>query len=257
MNTTSNKRKRESADAGDTTRSGNNKRPSQGSATTNGNSHEPSHAPGSSFSGIGGHDTQQSAEEMSALNQQLLQEHNMGLQSNGGRSVDATISAAKAASGLASSMGGLPVNDMSFASTGSGGEGASFGPGSQHNYPDPSMDMNPYHTPGSTAAQVQAARDATNMSHHKPPVGSPEWHAQRKSSHKEGTYHRSRPESRLTFIQWNAVDEKPSMRESMNWPRSSPTVRRTKGKSCSGQSPTSSSFKITSDRAPRTSATRR
>jgi len=47
------------------------------------------------------------------------------------------------------------------------------------------MDMNPYHTPGSTAAQVQAARDATNMSHHKPPVGSPEWHAQRKSSHKE------------------------------------------------------------------------
>jgi hypothetical protein len=184
---TSNKRKRESDDAGDTTRQGNNKRASQASATTNGNSHE--HAPGG-FPGIGGHDTQHPSEEMSAVNQQLLQEHNMGLQSNGGRSVDATISAAKAASGLASSMGGLPVNDMSFASTVSGGEGVSFGPGSQHNYPDPNMDMSPYHPPGSTAAQVQAARDATSMSHHgKPPVGSPEWHQQRKSNHKEGTFH--------------------------------------------------------------------
>jgi hypothetical protein len=193
MTSTSNKRKRESADAGDTTRVGNNKRPSQGGATTNGSSHEPS-----TYSAVAAHDTQHSsAEEMSAVNQQLLQEHNMSLQSNGGRSVDATISTAKAASGLASSMGGLPVNEMSFASTASGGEGVSFGPGSQHNYPDPNMEMNPYHTPGSTAAQVQAARDATNM-HHKPPVGSPEWHAQRKSSHKEGLLSIKRLLARLT-----------------------------------------------------------
>ena len=189
MSSASNKRKRESADAGDT-RQGTSKRPSQGGVTTNGNSHDPSHATGSSYSSIGGHDTQRSpSEEMSAVNQQLLQEHNMGLQSNGGRSVDATISAAKAASGLASTMGGLPVNDMSFAGAASGGEGVSFGTGSQHNYPDPNMDMNPYSHP-STAAQVQAARDATSMSHHKPPVGSPEWHAQRKSSHKEGACYR-------------------------------------------------------------------
>ncbi|WEW56443.1 basic helix-loop-helix protein [Emydomyces testavorans] len=41
------------------------------------------------------------------------------------------------------------------------------------------------HGHNSTAAAVYAAREAQNISHAKPPVGSPEWHTQRKNNHKE------------------------------------------------------------------------
>lgn len=46
--------------------------------------------------------------------------------------------------------------------------------------------MTNVHGHNSTAAAVYAAREAQSISQIKPPVGSPEWHTQRKNNHKEG-----------------------------------------------------------------------
>lgn len=46
--------------------------------------------------------------------------------------------------------------------------------------------MTNVHGHNSTAAAVYAAREAQSMNQMKPPVGSPEWHTQRKNNHKEG-----------------------------------------------------------------------
>lgn len=98
-----------------------------------------------------------------------------------------------AAAALAAHMGAGP-SDMSFVSNGSGSEGdrpmdSSFdlsGDGSQnHMSHGAPYNINSFTTAGGTAAQVQAAREASNGGS-KPPVGSDEWHKVRRDNHKEG-----------------------------------------------------------------------
>ncbi|KAI4166618.1 MAG: hypothetical protein LQ348_007786 [Seirophora lacunosa] len=65
--------------------------------------------------------------------------------------------------------------DSSFDMGGDGGHG--------HNGQGPPYNHNSF--PGTTAAQVQAARESSNGGSHKPSVGSDEWHKVRRDNHKE------------------------------------------------------------------------
>ncbi|MCJ1351297.1 MAG: basic helix-loop-helix protein [Icmadophila ericetorum] len=97
-----------------------------------------------------------------------------------------------AAAALAAHMGGGP-SEISFVSNGSGSEGdrqmdSAFdlgGDGSQNhmNHGGP-YNVHSFTTAGGTAAQVQAAREAS-IGGSKPPVGSDEWHKVRRDNHKE------------------------------------------------------------------------
>lgn len=73
--------------------------------------------------------------------------------------------------------------DSSFDVGGEGGHG--------HNGQGPPYNHNSF--PGTTAAQVQAARESSSGGGHKPSVGSEEWHKVRRDNHKEGTSSGSLP----------------------------------------------------------------
>lgn len=70
--------------------------------------------------------------------------------------------------------------DSSFDMSGDSGHG--------HNGQSAPYNLNSF--PGTTAAQVQAARESSNGGGHKPSVGSDEWHKVRRDNHKEGKYTR-------------------------------------------------------------------
>ncbi|KAL8974787.1 MAG: hypothetical protein Q9197_000963 [Variospora fuerteventurae] len=67
--------------------------------------------------------------------------------------------------------------DSSFDVGGDGGHG--------HNGQGPPYNHNSF--PGTTAAQVQAARESSSGGGHKPSVGSEEWHKVRRDNHKEAS----------------------------------------------------------------------
>ena len=87
--------------------------------------------------------------------------------------------------------------NMSFTSNGSGTDGERVDTSFDTNGADSSQTHlsqgPPYQVPsytalGSTAAQVQAAREASNGGGIKPQVGTEEWHKIRKDNHKEGMF---------------------------------------------------------------------
>jgi hypothetical protein len=105
-----------------------------------------------------------------------------------------------AAAALAAQLGGGDPTGLSFDSTGSVTEGdrqidSSFdlGPDSQgrNAQNSPYGNMPPYAPIGGTAAQVQAAREASNGGSMKPAVGTDEWHKVRRDNHKEGKFNHS------------------------------------------------------------------
>lgn len=144
-----NKRKREGGDHNDSSRL-------TRSRDTNGDAHDPD----------------KSSPELSQIHQQLLQ----GISQQNGVQDDDNTRTAQAA--LATPMGGssYPPPD-SFDSASSMAQGLPFD--------DPSQ-SSPIYGMGSTAQQLQAAREAQNVNSNKPAVGTPEWHKQRKDNHKEG-----------------------------------------------------------------------
>ena len=109
-----------------------------------------------------------------------------------------------AAAALAAQLGVASDNpNLSFVSTGSGTDldrhqDSSFdlsgGDGSQnHNNQSSPYTLAPFASVGGTAAQVQAAREASNGGAVKPAVGTDEWHKVRRDNHKEGTFHPPSP----------------------------------------------------------------
>lgn len=119
--------------------------------------------------------------------------------------------------------------DSSFDMGGDGGHG--------HNGQGPPYNHNSF--PGTTAAQVQAARESSNGGSHKPSVGSDEWHKVRRDNHKEGMSNNPSPSKppppfRANPI-WQSSDgaAKPSTKGSTNLPRSSRDAKRTKAPSFS------------------------
>ncbi len=68
--------------------------------------------------------------------------------------------------------------DSSFDMSGDSGPG--------HNGPGAPYNLNSF--PGTTAAQVEAAREGSNGGGSKPSVGSDEWHKVRRDNHKEGKH---------------------------------------------------------------------
>lgn len=149
-----------------------------------------------------------------------------------------------AAAALAAQLNVSEPPNMSFVSTGSGPDGdrqidTSFDLGGDGG-PNLNAQSSPYHlapftSMGGTAAQVHAAREASNGGALKPAVGTDEWHKVRRDNHKEGQQVYA---SRFHFYtnvdapQLSVVAEKPSMKGSMSWPRSFRPRRRIKAPSC-------------------------
>ena len=108
---------------------------------------------------------------------------------------DPSSATSTAAAALAAQMVASQNNEMSFASTNSGTDGdrhidssfdTSGGDSSQNRHTQGALyNLAPFTGVGGTAAQVQAAREASSGGP-KPPVGSDEWHKVRRDNHKEG-----------------------------------------------------------------------
>ena len=185
QNLNAKKRKRDTSDLD--TKLSSSKRASL-SNNANGNSHDISlYSDPMRDQSTGSHD-------FSQLSQQLVR-HVAG--ANHGLP-DAAHASSTAAAALAGIMPQLTVpqpTELSFASSGSGTDGdrqldSSFDmdTGQNHHNQGPPYNLGVFHG-GGTAAQVQAAREASNGGGGKPPVGSEEWHKVRRDNHKEGRYY--------------------------------------------------------------------
>ncbi|KAI1925461.1 basic helix-loop-helix protein [Ophidiomyces ophidiicola] len=163
MSANDSKRKRESLDAGD------NQRLARSPQMVNTNG---MHAVAGN--NIHGYDTHglNNATELSHIDQQLLQHV-------GGQNGVSDDNAMTAKAALAHPQSKYSAPDSAFDSSALSHGMGTFGD-----------DVNQVAMPGvhghnSTAAAVYAAREAQSIGHAKPPVGSPEWHTQRKNNHKE------------------------------------------------------------------------
>ena len=177
-----NKRKRDSSGqnglAEDPKRPGSKR--ASASNHANGNGHDSSEPSGNSFLSS----SASTSNEFAALSQQLAQKASHANHEN------ATSTAAAALAGLMPSLTIPQPTELSFASTNSGSDGerqldSSFDLGGQDN--GQNHHSMPYNVGGlPMAAQVQAAREASNNGGSKPPVGSEEWQKVRRDNHKEG-----------------------------------------------------------------------
>ncbi|EAS30698.3 HLH DNA binding protein [Coccidioides immitis RS] len=164
ISTADGKRKRESLDAGDSQRLAR----SPPMANTNANMHP-------NNGNIHGYDTHglNNPTELSHIDQQLLQ--HVGGQN--GVSDDNAMTAKAALAAHPQPKFSAP--ESAFDNNALGHNIAAFGEDVTQ------VAMPGVHGHNSTAAAVYAAREAQSISHSKPPVGSPEWHTQRKNNHKE------------------------------------------------------------------------
>ncbi|MCJ1476854.1 basic helix-loop-helix protein [Lambiella insularis] len=167
----SKKRKRGSAD-----QNGDEHGTKRGSLSNmNGNGDHMNGSPGESFS--------DNSNEFAVLHQQLQDANNS--------SHDASTTAAAA---LAAHLVAPENTGMSFVSSGTGTDGdrqmdTSFdlggADGNQNHHNQSPYNLAPFTSVGGTAAQVQAAREASNGGAIKPAVGTDEWHKVRRDNHKE------------------------------------------------------------------------
>lgn len=96
---------------------------------------------------------------------------------------------------------------------------------------DPNSPSTGFSAIPSTAQALMAARDATTPNHNKPAVGTQQWHQQRKDNHKEGEPRKHIPVDAtegLTRTQSSDVAAKPSMKASTSLQRSSQVPTKTK-----------------------------
>ena len=195
----SNKRKRNASDhhGADGKQIG-SKRPSS-SSNINGNNHESNQLSNNLFAD--NLRDSPNSNDFSALSQQLAR-HVAGANHNLPDGSNPSSTAAAALAGIMPQLTVPQPTELSFATTTSGNDpdrqlDSSFDIGGQNDGPNHHAQSTPYSLssfPGGTAAQVQAAREASNGGN-KPPVGSEEWHKVRRDNHKEGE-----PVSRLWFL---------------------------------------------------------
>ncbi|KAL8764214.1 MAG: hypothetical protein Q9184_000183 [Pyrenodesmia sp. 2 TL-2023] len=130
-----------------------------------------------------------SANDFSNLTQQLQAANNSN---HGLPSTNASSTAAAALAGIMPQMTIPQPTHLSFASEVSNADGdrqfdSSFDmsgdSGHGHNGQGAPYNLNSF--PGTTAAQVEAARESSNGGGNKPSVGSDEWHKVRRDNHKE------------------------------------------------------------------------
>lgn len=168
------------------------KRPST-SNQVNGNGHDSSDPSGNSFLSS----STSTSNDFGTLSQQLAHHTSRTNQEN------ASSTAQAALAGIIPSLT-IPQQppELSFASTASGSDGerqldSSFDLGGQDN--GQNHHAMPYNVSGGLpmAAQVQAAREASNNGGTKPPVGSEEWQKVRRDNHKEGESLPTRPNRSL------------------------------------------------------------
>ena len=146
----------------------------------------------SNMNGNADHMNGSSAESFSDHSNEFAHLHQQ-LQNAANPPLDASSTAAAA---LAAHLGPPETSAMSFVSTGSGTDGdrqmdTSFDivgadNGQNHNNQSSPYNLAPFTSVGGTAAQVQAAREASNGGAIKPAVGTDEWHKVRRDNHKEG-----------------------------------------------------------------------
>ncbi|MCJ1322660.1 basic helix-loop-helix protein [Xylographa vitiligo] len=141
---------------------------------------------GDHMNGSSGESFSDNSNEFAALHQQL--------QNVAHAQIDASSTAAAA---LAAHLGGPETSTLSFVSQGTGTDGerqmdTSFDLGGsdvvQNHNPNSAYNLGPFTSVGGTAAQVQAAREASNNGAMKPAVGTDEWHKVRRDNHKEGSF---------------------------------------------------------------------
>ncbi|MCJ1285163.1 basic helix-loop-helix protein [Xylographa opegraphella] len=138
---------------------------------------------GDLMNGSSGESFSDNSNEFAALHQQL--------QNAAHTQIDVSSTAAAA---LAAHLGGPETSTLSFVSQGTGTDGerqmdTSFDIGDsdigQNHNPNSAYNLGPFTSVGGTAAQVQAAREASNNGAMKPAVGTDEWHKVRRDNHKE------------------------------------------------------------------------
>lgn len=195
--------------------------------------------------------------DFSNLTQQLQAANNSN---HGLPSTNASSTAAAALAGIMPQMTIPQPTHLSFASEVSNADGdrqfdSSFDmsgdSGHGHNGQGAPYNLNSF--PGTTAAQVEAARESSNGGGNKPSVGSDEWHKVRRDNHKEGKHSESLKIDAKTI---NANSDrqssddvaKPSTKASTSSPRSSPAAKRTKVQYYSVRSSTSTSLSPTKRR---------
>ena len=146
----------------------------------NGNGHDSSDPSGTSFLSSSASTTT----DFGTLSQHLAHHASRTTQEN------ASSTAAAALAGIMPSLTIPQPTELSFVSTASGSDGerqldSSFDLSGQDN--GQNHHSMPYNVGGlPMAAQVQAAREASNNGGAKPPVGSEEWQKVRRDNHKEG-----------------------------------------------------------------------
>ncbi|MCJ1378765.1 basic helix-loop-helix protein [Xylographa soralifera] len=138
---------------------------------------------GDHMNGSSGESFSDNSNEFAALHQQLQNATNA--------QIDASSTAAAA---LAAHLGAPETSTLSFVSQGTGTDGerqmdTSFDLGGsdvgQNHNQNSAYNLGPFTSVGGTAAQVQAAREASNNGAMKPAVGTDEWHKVRRDNHKE------------------------------------------------------------------------
>lgn len=144
---------------------------------------------GDHMNGSSGESFSDNSNEFAALHQQL--------QSANNSTQDPSSTAAAA---LAAHLGVPENSTLSFVSSGTGTDGdrqmdTSFdlggADGIQNHHNQSLYNLPPFTSVGGTAAQVQAAREASNGGAVKPAVGTDEWHKVRRDNHKEGSLSQS------------------------------------------------------------------
>ena len=145
----------------------------------------------SNMNGNGDHMNGSSGESFSDNSNEYAHLHQQ-LQIAAHTQIDASSTAAAA---LAAHLGGPEASSLSFVSQGTGTDGerqmdTSFDLGGsdvvQNHNPNSAYNLSPFTSVGGTAAQVQAAREASNNGAIKPAVGTEAWHKVRRDNHKEG-----------------------------------------------------------------------
>ena len=138
-------------------------------------------------------DSSNNAHDFNSLNEQIAR-HVAGGSNGLPNSTNASSTAAAALAGIMPQLTVPQPTELSFVSTASGTDGdrhldSSFDLGAQdggqnHHTQGAPYNLTAFTGPG-TAAQVQAAREASNGGS-KPAVGTDEWHKVRRDNHKEG-----------------------------------------------------------------------
>lgn len=167
------------------------KKRKRGSMDQNGDDSASKRGSLSHMNGTGDHMNGSSGDSFSDNNEFANLQHQLQNATNPNHDASSTAAAA-----LAAHLGAPENSGLSFVSTGSGTDGdrqidSSFDLGGgdggpNHNAQSSPYNMAPFTTVGGTAAQVQAAREASNGGQIKPAVGTDEWHKVRRDNHKEG-----------------------------------------------------------------------